>query len=153
MGCRKTRNMQSKDQNRPGVHLVHPLYGPQTDGTNSQDVPTQWHCPILGKKGDSLQQMAQPKRKGKSATEIHPLIQKIVFGTPDLFQILFSNLEINEPSPQFSQLDDPGWVFTFHWVFSLDQFAATGTSSVICNVFSLSPHPPNLLSSPGAPRL
>lgn len=79
MGCRKTRNMQSKDQNRPGVHLVHPLYGPQTDGTNSQDVPTQWHCPILGKKGDSLQQMAQPKRKGKSATEIHPLIQKNSF--------------------------------------------------------------------------
>ena len=79
--------MQSKDQNRPGVHLVYPLYGPQTDGTNSQGVPTQWHCPILGKTGDSLQQMAQPKKKkkGKSATEIHPLIQKIIFESPDLF--------------------------------------------------------------------
>lgn len=32
-GCRKTRNMQSKDQNRLWVHLVHPLY----------EAPSRWY--------------------------------------------------------------------------------------------------------------
>ena len=120
------------------------------------------------------------KWQGKWATEIYPLIQQIIFCMPDMFQVFFLTLGIQkwtrEPSslnswssdgyyfptlfcqifllsPQFSQLDDPGWVSAFHWVFSLDQFATAGTDSVICNVFSMIPHPLDLLVSPGGQKL
>lgn len=53
----------------------------------------------------------------------------------------------------FSLLDYPGWVSPFHWVFSLDQFATAGKSSVVCNVFSLIPRLLDLLVSPGGQRL